>query len=398
MGFLFHKVVVMSCICCFVSTSSEQTTFDLTTAVLQYLDPKCHMIIVHHNHYSMSDKISPPIPSKKGVYIFHIPKLRVDTSSRYPFVYPLFNKTQYPRAIFATLSKAQFPCFIGVQITQPSDFEQKLDDLSIQKVHALTNRQIDFMYKILYLNSPIIEDGANFRTFLLVRVQIGISRVVLDTAALVMYKSCLHLILEGNQARWYVSGMSRFPMLILQSQATAITSNYSKFYDFVQPPSDVYISVKRKSLLTLSCFYSRSESCEACQKGPYRLVREHRYRPRDTLFFCLGNFSFGMTDHEDFNNRAEKHTRVRGNMTRKTYIEYISADEYRDPLSDLGQRQLEHYYTTIDQGFSFMTCYSREELSFKVLLKPFDVEIWTILVVTLTTIVVFVFILILAQT
>ncbi|OXA49760.1 hypothetical protein Fcan01_15345 [Folsomia candida] len=40
----------------------------------------------------------------------------------------------------------------------------------------------------------------------------------------------------------------------------------------------------------------------------------------------------------------------------------------------------------MNQGFSFMTCYSRQELSFKIFLQPFKIEVWIALMLTMVSI------------
>lgn len=53
------------------------------------------------------------------------------------------------------------------------------------------------------------------------------------------------------------------------------------------------------------------------------------------------------------------------------------------------------YFTTVKQGFSFMTCHSREHLSFKIFLNPFKLEVWIVLLLTMVVVgIVFVVILI----
>ncbi|OXA42010.1 hypothetical protein Fcan01_23036 [Folsomia candida] len=94
-------------------------------------------------------------------------------------------------------------------------------------------------------------------------------------------------------------------------------------------------------------------------------------------------------DHDKFHKEASENRKTRG-KERNTYGESITVDEYRDYM--FWEARL--HYTSISQGFSFMTCYSREELSFLVFLRPFEFEVWITLLSTIEIIVV-VFVLIL---
>ncbi|OXA47815.1 hypothetical protein Fcan01_17128 [Folsomia candida] len=68
-------------------------------------------------------------------------------------------------------------------------------------------------------------------------------------------------------------------------------------------------------------------------------------------------------------------------VEKRTYFENVYADKYQDQ----GYPSLV-YFATLKQGFSFMTCYSRKELSFHVLLTPFEVEVWIVFAASLTVV------------
>lgn len=59
---------------------------------------------------------------------------------------------------------------------------------------------------------------------------------------------------------------------------------------------------------------------------------------------------------------------------------------FMDVHSDLRSYSRSILFTTMNQGFSFMTCYSRQELSFKIFLQPFKIEVWIALMLTMVSI------------
>ncbi|OXA36970.1 hypothetical protein Fcan01_28271 [Folsomia candida] len=80
--------------------------------------------------------------------------------------------------------------------------------------------------------------------------------------------------------------------------------------------------------------------------------------------------------------------RSKRGIERRTYTDYLYADRHRDS-------RYEYHVTTKRQGYSFITCYSREVLSFKVLVAPFGVQVWIsimafMVIVTMVVAIVFV--------
>lgn len=168
-------------------------------------------------------------------------------------------------------------------------------------------------------------------------------------------------------------------------KATVGLANHMNFSTTsLEPPSDFYLQSYQKMSLNLFGFYSQKEACLAYKKGPFYMIREKRQRGRAALFFsliCLGNFTYGQASNEaeDGTHRA----RMRRGPERKTYTEFVFADSIKED----GQAPM-LYYTTISQGFSFMTCYSEQTLSFEMLLRPFDIEVWIVIILSVLTIMV----------
>ncbi|OXA42012.1 hypothetical protein Fcan01_23034 [Folsomia candida] len=195
----------------------------------------------------------------------------------------------------------------------------------------------------------------------------------------------IYLLLIGNGIEtWHLNFPSQQDLtLISREDVIQKISNHEKFHHLTEPPSDLVLTSKRESFLNLHGYFDKVYACEAYRKGPFRLVREDRYRPRATIFFsliCIGNYSFGLAESD----AKRKHVpfKLRG-KARRTYDERIQVD-----FQSHQRFSINPYIGTINQGFSFMTCYSREAVSFKVFLNPFEFEVWIIILFTMTILVV----------
>ncbi|OXA47814.1 hypothetical protein Fcan01_17129 [Folsomia candida] len=171
--------------------------------------------------------------------------------------------------LFGSSMKAQFPCFIGVIITQESDFGVNPQVLSDGELSNLCRHQVDAFYKILFLKSPTIEYSyiaSNTRRELLVRVALGFSRVMrFLPVATSVFKSVLYLVLIDSGEIWYRSYPPFTSDITLTSRQEVLPriSNHTKFNQLVDRPSDFYLFSSRKSFLNLYGVYDRKESCAA---------------------------------------------------------------------------------------------------------------------------------------
>ncbi|OXA49540.1 hypothetical protein Fcan01_15853 [Folsomia candida] len=379
-------------------TYSNYSTVNLTESLFRHLDPDCHLILAHHNNLQNSDILSTLVPPKNGLYLYHLPQINTSTWTK--FRGAAIRVDQNTRGIYAISQKAQFSrayCFIGVIITQKSDFTRKLKKLSDIEFSSITKHQTNILHHIMYSNYPIIEftkQKSNLHISLLIRVQLNFSRIMhegyIRTA---VFKFCLNLILMQGHEEWYrvslVSLLNYKIALVSRQYVLNIINNQFHFHLLLEPPTDLYL-ISMRTPLHLNGYYGLKACCREYDKGPFHLIRVERYHPRVTLFFslvCIGNFTYGEAD--DDNESLFKYRQRRGHE-KSTYIEQIYMDNFRE----MTPRPPIVYFGTVHQGFSFMTCFSREELSFQVFLKPFEVEVWVTLLLSMVTIGgVFVFIL-----
>ncbi|OXA44203.1 Holo-[acyl-carrier-protein] synthase [Folsomia candida] len=323
------------------STATKPTAINLTESVFQHLDPDCHLILAHHNNFQNSDILSSPIPSKKGIYIFHLPQINVTTWATLPR--PVIYGERNSRGIYASSQKAHFSsrafCFIGVVITQKSDFDKEPGKLSDKEVSRFTEYQTNLLSFSRVLRN--IRVGTAVFTFV------------------------LHVVVVLERDDWYettpIWGWDSPVIQLDKKQIGQVISNNSHFYSIVERPTDFFLRTSRKSSLNLGGFYSRKESCGAYGKGPFYLIREERYRPRAVLLLslvCLGNFTVG--EAEDGSASTAKYNKNRDKEI-FTYREQVNIYMHRQRT----QFSPTLYVTTIKQGYSFITCFSTEDLSFK---------------------------------
>lgn len=367
----FLCLVFISTVFC---TNSKPLTVNLTRSLFQHLDPDCDLILAHHNNFLNFDVLTSPIPSKRGIYVFHLPQINTTTWSKYPLIW--YRRKNNPRGIYAISQKVQFPsnafCYIGVIITKLTDFDKSPEGLSKREFSTLTTQQILIFYDIIYSKFPATwhtHEQSNLHISLLIRVQLDFYRLMKeDDLWTAMFTYELNLILVPGQDEWYKPIKSQGYKLIRASPHAVIDAicRQSHFRNLVEPPAVLYMATNRKSLLNLNGIYDRKESCEKYATNPFYLIREELYTPRAILFFslvCLGNFTYG--DARDDSAPVRKHKPV-------TKQVFGSQEIIQIDMPRVGPGSAVFYVTTVTQGFSFMTCYSREQLSLKMFLKPFE--------------------------
>lgn len=334
---VFH--IFICAVSCQISTELKPSPINLTQSIFQHLDPDCHLILAHHNNFQNSDILSSPIQSKKGIYIYHLPQINITTWTS--FFGPELNQYSNRCGIHEIPQKAQFHtsafCFIGVILTQKSDFGRKLEELSANEFFRLTSHQTDIFYKFIY--SKYYRHGDNEKTnlhiSLLIRVQLDFTRFMNDgDMSSSIFTIILHLVLAQKQDKWYqvkqisFSGINSTELSTRHVQQAII--NHSCFKDLIEPPTILYFRTNRRSFLNLHGYYSLKESCEAYSKDPFYLIREQLYRPRAVLFFslvCLGNFTYGKAYDTSV---SEDVSRERRGDEKFTYREGIIMDIYRE--------------------------------------------------------------------
>lgn len=77
-------IMFISTISTTFSTNYKPTTINLTQSIFQHLDPDCDLIIGHYNNSQNFDLLFPPLPSKRGIYIFHLPQINISLASIRP--------------------------------------------------------------------------------------------------------------------------------------------------------------------------------------------------------------------------------------------------------------------------------------------------------------------------
>lgn len=165
-----------------------------------------------------------------------------------------------------------------------------------------------------------------------------------------------------------------FLLIALETQIVVqALRNHSQFHSLVDPPSQLQLRTEKKSSLNLLGSYSLKESWKAYGNNAFDLIINKLYRPRAILFFsliCVGNFTEGLA-HDigvSFNDYREG-----GSSEKFTYSERVMLDVYRKGITFRAIQYIPVFHvTTTNEGFSFMTCYSKDELSFQAFLKPFE--------------------------
>lgn len=281
---------------------------------------------------------------------------------------------------------ALFPCFIGILITQSSDFNWKsTNEFSPDEFELLSKHQVQIIQGLQYSKYPAmsyVNQKSILMNSLLLRVQLNFTRImVANLENVVIFKFYVFLIIRPTIDTWYRTQWadSRSVSLVQPAKAIHVLNNHSRFPSFLDPPTDLSLISWNKMSLNLLGFYNQKESCRADEMGPFRLIREGKYRPRATLFFtlvCLGNFTYGKAEAD---SGVDRFRRRRGKES-KTYSEFVNADSSREEGFTLSP-----YYTTNTLGYSFVTCYSKQTFSFGVLLKPFEVEVWIVLLTCAVT-------------
>ncbi|OXA37321.1 hypothetical protein Fcan01_27892 [Folsomia candida] len=385
-----------------VFTDSQPPTINLAQSLFQHLDHDCQLIVAYHNNFQNSDILSTPIPSNKGIYIFPLPQ--INTTNWIEDLDPAIHRDNNFHGIYAISQKVTLSspfCLIGVVITKNSDFDTNLE-LPDDAFSLLTEKQTEILYNILFSNHPSIlynEDKFNLKISLLIRVQLNFTRLMRERVMYpAIFKFVLNLVIVQGRDEWYhvnPTSPREYQTRLLSTPEIlhAIRKNSRFNYILVYPPTDFFMRSRHSSYLHLCGYYTRKESCEAYGKNPFHLIIKERYLPRAVLFFslvCLGNFTYG----EAYDNGVSRNMlrRFRG-QDESTYAERVYVGMYRDDVRYAST----HYVTTMKQGYSFMACFSREELSFKIFLQPFEFPVWAALLFTLT-IIVTVFVVILINT
>lgn len=242
------------------------------------------------------------------------------------------------------------------------------ENYQTKKFLALLNiKQI--LYDIMYAKHPYIfytKVMSDLHISLLIRVQLSFSRVLRNIrVGTAVFTFVLHVVVVLERDDWYettpIWGWDSPVIQLDKKQIGQVISNNSHFYSIVERPTDFFLRTSRKSSLNLGGFYSRKESCGAYGKGPFYLIREERYRPRAVLLLslvCLGNFTVG--EAEDGSASTAKYNKNRDKEI-FTYREQVNIYMHRQRT----QFSPTLYVTTIKQGYSFITCFSTEDLSFK---------------------------------
>ncbi|OXA39966.1 hypothetical protein Fcan01_25302 [Folsomia candida] len=362
----------------------------LAESTFQHLDSHCHLILAHHNTLRNADILSSLIPHNKERYIYQLPDINIKTWTSYPG--PAIHRKNNSRAVFGISQAAKLFkdfCFIGVIITTISDFPTNLEKLSDYQFARLTTHQTNILNHILYTSYPTGDANgkSNLDISLLIRIQVNFNRIMhegrIGSAA---FKLVYNLILVDGKGEWhYITPTTQWgckSKLLSPKDVVQTISNYSHFDSALEPPSDLFMLKNRRSSLNLDGYYTGKECCDEYGKNPFHLITEKLYHPRSILFIslvCLGNFTYGKAT--DLGPSEDNYREHRG-KEEYTYREYIFMNVYREEM----QYAPNLYVVTINQGFSFMTCFSREELSFKIFLKPFEPEVWIVLLLTIVVV------------
>lgn len=323
-----------------------------------------------------------PVSSKKGMYLFQLPEINVSWTK---FLLQSYHLNRGPSSIIK-LQKAQFPCFICIIITKKSDLYQNPEKFSNREFSFIAKYQMKAVRNHYNALNPTTNENlvmVNPRKLLIIRVQVKFNRLLAyDKSNYIDFEGFFTLIVDKGSHTWY--RMSRYAsnkahLMDYRQEVVKIIGNHDKFSSLLETPTDLYVVTSRSSYLDLNGFYDRKESCAAYSAGPFYVVREVRYRPSAAIFFtliCLGNYTFGKANQPVGNFRNER------GEGRNTYFEIIEADMNPDmALSAIA------YFKTMSKKYSFMTCNSRESLSFLIFAKAFDVEVWIVFLFTTVTII-----------
>ncbi|OXA45873.1 hypothetical protein Fcan01_19223 [Folsomia candida] len=154
-------------------------------------------------------------------------------------------------------------------------------------------------------------------------------------------------VLQNSWKRDSIRGMCLgLSHLIWPWRIVQALRNHSQFHSLVDPPSQLQLRTEKKSSLNLLGSYSLKD------------------------LICVGNFTEGLA-HDigvSFNDYREG-----GSSEKFTYSERVMLDVYRKGITFRAIQYIPVFHvTTTNEGFSFMTCYSKDELSFQAFLKPFE--------------------------
>ncbi|OXA40885.1 hypothetical protein Fcan01_24252 [Folsomia candida] len=365
-----------------------------TTILLQHLDEDCHLILMHYSLHV--EHFSPQIEAKNGYYIVHPPRLNTSSSRRTAFKYPL---VKYGKGFLSQPQKSRILCIIAIVITRRTDFD--LD--STRKRHHLrflSDFQIGTLDHFIcggnvssWWSADKSSSRINLGNILFIRIQIDFN-FLLDTyipESNSPFQYCIILSTfksktqqEKYELVWLTICIEceRSRVLRVREENTILLlRSHLNFVQLLVEPTDLALYSDRKGYFNLDGFYGKKESCLNYAKGPFHLIREKKMTGRATLFFslmCLGNFTYGEAVIYDSKGLGRRN---RGNG-KKTWTDYIFLDGSRKGLN-----YPKLFIATLTQGYAFMTCYSRNEFSFAILLKSFQPKVWIVFVLIFGTVV-----------
>ncbi|OXA42985.1 hypothetical protein Fcan01_22406 [Folsomia candida] len=343
------KIIVFSIFTLFALSEN----LDLNFTLFQHLDPVCQLLIAHFSLPSEHFPL-PTAHTRKGVFIVllnktHVPRRVIDN-----FNYQL---ETYGPGVFTRAQKSLFPCFIAIVLMQRGDISymsglDKPDQLRVISIYQTETLKYfmyyDKMHKLLLFSQA--RTPTNLPNSLLLRVQINID-ILIDEHHFRwgIFKVCVILILRPKIKIWNricLSCYSHKKIRVAEMRrddVPHILQNHASFLKHLLPrPNDIVISGVNQELYSTYTSYGKAGTCQNYAEGPFRMIREKKIKPRATLFFalvCLGNFTYRQANAEtDLTRRKES----------DTFREHISVDGPRSLL----------YIPTLNEGYSFMTCYS----------------------------------------
>ncbi|OXA49805.1 hypothetical protein Fcan01_16006 [Folsomia candida] len=375
----FIITVVLVLFLTFVSPSNTKFTDFKLDSILLRLNSSCQYFVIHHG--LRSEQVSTALlllAEKKGYLILKLPLI-------YPnLVADQTNLGINPNyGIFNKVSKSDLPCFITVHLIQKSDtiwgnlkqtrytaqtswrsrVDYLLENYMVPLLYSKSTQHYYESYRHSTINLPLllqvfINTNPGSRDAMLKNYQI--------------FKLLAWVLINDQKQTWYRICISSFSL-----RATPMRKE-AKFYpivEFLIAPTDLLFHPGAANVLGMAGDYSNAVACLSQNSGPFKLVRESKLKPYAYLFFamvCQGNYSHSSIAHL----RSKTIPKRRGSST--TYIEKISAN-----IDHFKQHGRMDFSLTDHDGFSFLTCYSRQaDLSFKAFLQPFQPPLWIGLITT----------------
>ncbi|OXA48623.1 hypothetical protein Fcan01_16378 [Folsomia candida] len=365
--------------CTLVSPSKIQFKDFELHSILVRLNSSCQYFIVHHG--LMSEQISTGLSllGGKGFFILKVPF--IDLTQVIGRTHPRSQQS----GIFNRVSKSVSHCFITIHLIHASHTiwgNSIQTKYSAQYAWRLTAEKLldKYMVPMLYSASTghFYESYFHSAITLPLLLQVLIDKIPGNSDAKLdnfkIFKLLGLVVVENQTQTWY-----KICLLCLSSPKATLLREDTPVHamiDFLVAPTDLKFDPRAKYFPGVTGDFNNARACLSELRGPFELIRKHKVKPYAYLFFalvCHGNYS-----HGNIAELTKSFTRSKPQY-KGTYLEIVSTNI--DRLK--GHRRLDFYLTDYD-GFSFLTCYSRQvKLSFKAFLQPFQPPLWIGLITTI---------------